>query len=115
MKKIETKSAQFQTVLAKAIEKKPLVKIGHKENQYFVASSTGEFYPVHFQRAGGGAMLGSCLCAGAMRGFHCYHLAAALLAHSAFVRAGLRKPAAKRAVAPDALAWRGSDEVRAWV
>ena len=99
MKKIEINSKQFQNVLKKAIEKKPLVKIGKKENEYFVRGSSGDFYPVRFQRAGGGAMLGSCLCAGAMSGFHCYHLAAALVAHSAFVRGGLRRPASRRALA----------------
>jgi len=101
VKKIETKSTQFQNVLAKAIEKKPLVKIGQRENEYLVRSSAGDFYPVRFERGAGGAMLGSCSCAGAERGFHCYHLAAALLAHSAFVRAGLRSPAtARRGNAP---------------
>lgn len=95
MKKIETKSTQFQNVLAKAIETKPLVKIGQRENEYLVCGSAGDFYPVSFERGANGAMLGSCSCAGAERGFHCYHLAAALLAHSAFVRAGLRRPAAK--------------------
>ncbi len=101
MKKIETKSKQFQNVLEKAIEKKPLVKIGQRENEYIVRGSQGNFYPVRFTRAVGGAMLGACSCAGAERGFHCYHLAAALLAHSAFVRAGLRSPAtARRGDAP---------------
>lgn len=97
--KIEIKSNQFQNVLEKAIAKKPLVRIGAKPDSYLVRGSTGEFYPVSFQRASGGAMLGFCLCAGAQRGFHCYHLAAALLAHSAFVRAGIRQPAARRALA----------------
>lgn len=110
MKEIEINSKQFQNVLAKAVETKPLVRIGAAANQYFVRSSTGEFYPVTFRRAGGGKMLGSCLCAGAMRGFHCYHLAAALLAHSAFVRCGLRQPAARREMSP--LAWSGSESVR---
>jgi len=110
MKNIEINSNQFQNVLEKAVEKKPLVRIGHKPNQYFVRGSSGEFYPVHFQRAASGKMLGSCLCAGAMRGFHCYHLAAALLAHSAFVRAGLRQPAAKRENV-----WQGSDAMRSYV
>ena len=104
MREIEINSKQFQNVLAKAVETKPLVRIGAAANQYFVRGSdpNGDglggyvFYPVTFQRAGGGKMLGSCLCAGAMRGFHCYHLAAALIAHSAFVRAGLRQPAARR-------------------
>lgn len=104
MKNIEINSKQFQTVLAKAVQTKPLVRIGNKPNQYFVRGSdpNGDglggyvFYPVYFQRAAHGQMLGSCLCAGAMRGFHCYHLAAALLAHSAFVRAGLRQPATRR-------------------
>lgn len=94
MKEIETNSKQFQNVLAKAIETKPLVKIGAKPNQYFVAGSSGDNYVVHFQRGSGGKMLGGCMCQGAMRGFHCYHLAAALVVHSAFVRAGLRQPAA---------------------
>ena len=96
MKEIEINSKQFQNALAKATAEKPLVKIGAKQNQYFVRGSSGDFYAVHFQRAAGGKMLGSCLCAGAMRGFHCYHLAAALIAHSAFVRCGLRVPAARR-------------------
>ena len=100
MKKIETKSKQFQNVLEKAIETKPLVRIGQRENEYLVRGSAGDFYPVRFERGAGGAMLGSCSCAGAERGFHCYHLAAALLAHSAFVRAGLRSPVARRGDAP---------------
>lgn len=113
MKAIETNSTQFQSALKKAIATKHLVRCGHKQNEYFVRGSNGKLYPVHFQRAAGGQMLGSCLCAGAMRGFYCYHLAAALLAHSAFVRAGLRQPAAQREMSP--MAWRGSDDVRAWV
>lgn len=116
MKEIKINSKQFQNVLAKATAEKPLVKIGNKPNEYFVRGSAGDFYPVHFQRAAHGQMLGSCLCAGAMRGFHCYHLAAALLVHSAFVRAGLRQPAAKREMSSTSpLTWRGSDQMRAYV
>ncbi|MDQ3750422.1 MAG: hypothetical protein M3367_15615 [Acidobacteriota bacterium] len=96
MKHIEIKSKQFQNVLAKATQTKPLVRIGAKENQYLVRGSHGNFYSVTFQRAAHGEMLGACLCTGAIRGFHCYHLAAALLAHTAFVGAGLRQPAARR-------------------
>ena len=123
MKKIETKSTQFQNAIAKAIETKPLVRpmkynTGNTTIGYLVRGSSGDFYPVRFQRAGGGAMLGGCLCAGSQRGFHCYHVAAALLAHSAFVRAGLRPQAPQRETSfapPSHLAWSGSDEVRAWV
>lgn len=98
--KIETKSNQFQNVLAKAIEKKPLVRpVSGDSAKYLVRGSSGDFYPVNFVRASGGAMLGYCLCAGGMRGFHCYHLAAALIVHSSFVRAGVRSPAARRALA----------------
>jgi len=98
MKQIQTKSKSFQRAIAKAISKKPLVRIGAKANEYFVRASAPEAapYPVHFQRAGGGQMLASCLCPGGINGFDCYHVAAALLAHSAFVRAGLRQPAARR-------------------
>lgn len=110
--KIETKSAQFQRAIEKAIEKKPLVKIGGKENQYLVRGSSGDFYPVNFVRASYGAMLGYCHCAGAMRDFHCYHLAAALMVHSAFVRAGIRRPAARRALANFAPAFSGDDSIR---
>ena len=99
MKKIEIGINQFQNVLKKAIETKPLVRLGAENDLYLVRGSSGDFYPVRFQRAAGGAMLGACLCEGAMRGFHCYHLAAALIAHSAFVRAGLRAPAPRRVVA----------------
>ena len=100
MKKIEIDSKQFQNVLKKAIEKKPLVRVGAENDLYFVRASGGDFYPVRFQRSASGAMLGACLCEGAMKGFHCYHLAAALLAHSAFVRAGLRAPAPRRECSP---------------
>lgn len=98
--KIETKSKQFQNALAKAIEKKPLVKIGAKENEYLVRGSEGNFYPVNFERSSAGAMFEFCQCAGAMGGYHCYHLASAQLAHSSFVRAGLRSPVSARVSRP---------------
>jgi hypothetical protein len=96
--KIEINSKQFGRALEKAIQTKPLVRLGGEENQYLVRGSRGDFYPVKFVRGSSGAMFGYCHCAAAMRDFHCYHLAAALLAHSAFVRAGLRRPAARRAL-----------------
>lgn len=99
MKEIQTNHPQFQNVLAKAIEKKPLVRLCAESGAYLVRGSEGNFYPVKFQIGGGGRRLGSCLCAGAMRGFYCYHLAAALLVHSAFVSQGLRASAPRRVVA----------------
>lgn len=112
--KIETKSNQFQNALAKAIEKKPFVRpVAGDASKYLVRGSNGDFYQVNFVRASGGAMLGYCHCAGAMRGYHCYHLAAALMVHSAYVRAGIRRPAARREMSPPS--WSGSDEMRAYV
>lgn len=99
MKEIDVNHRQFQNVLAKAVAVRPLVRLGSASGSYLVRGSSGDFYPVNFQLGGGGRRLGSCLCAGAMRGYYCYHLAAALLAHSAFVRAGLRAPASRRSVA----------------
>lgn len=96
MKTIETKSASFQRAIAKATAQKPLVKIGFKPNQYLVRGSGGDFYPVLFQRAAHGQMLAACLCRGGISGFDCYHVAAAFVAHTSFVRAGLRPPAARR-------------------
>lgn len=121
MNEIKINTAQFQRALAKAIEMKPLVRIGAGDGQYLVRGSkrNGDglggyvFYPVKFQLGGGGRRLASCLCAGGQRGFHCYHLAAALLAHSAFVRAGLRSAAARRETSPNV--WQGSDEMRAYI
>ena len=107
---ININSKQFQNVLKKAIEVKPLVRLGAAAGSYFVRGSSGSFYPVKFRVGGGGKKIGYCLCAGAARGFHCYHLAAALLAHSAFVRAGLRSAASKREMSP--LDWSGSEAVR---
>lgn len=97
MNEIKMNTPRFQRAMAKAIEKKPMVRNGKKAGQYFVAASDGfSSYVVQFQIGAGGRRLGSCLCAGGQKGFFCYHLAAALLAHSAFVRAGLRKPAVSR-------------------
>lgn len=112
--KFDTKS--FENALAKAIAKKPLVSPGKKDGQYFVAASDGfSKYPVLFQIGGGGRRLASCLCAGGQKGLFCYHQAAALLAHSAFVRGGLRRPAARREFPKSENVWRGSDEMRAFV
>lgn len=104
MKKIEIKSKQFQNVLKKAIAVRPLVRPvpfvpGAAAAVYLVAGSRGGFYSVGFARGSAGEMLYSCPCAGAGRGFYCYHLAAALLAHSAFVSGGLRAPAPSRVLA----------------
>ncbi len=97
MNEIKTQSPAFSRAIAKAIAKKPMVRIGKKTGQYFVAASDGfSAYPVLFTLGAGGRRLASCLCAGGQKGFFCYHLAAALLVHSAFVRAGLRKPAVSR-------------------
>ena len=124
MKKIEIKSAGFQRSLKKAIEKKPLVRmmpfsVGNSTIGYLVRGSRGDFYPVRFQRSGGSQMLGACLCAGGVAGFYCYHRAAALLVHSAFVACGLRPVAPRRvlssAVLPPHLSWAGSDSVRAFI
>lgn len=113
MNEIKMETENFKRAMAKAIEKKPLVKIGSKPGQYFVAASDGfSSYTVQFQIGAGGRRLGSCLCAGGQKGYFCYHLAAALIAHSSFVRAGLRVPAARREMSPPA--WRGSEDVRAW-
>ena len=116
MKKIEIKSNQFQNVLKKAIEKKPMVRLGKKAGLYFVAGSTGNKYAVQFERGFYGAMFGSCLCPGAVRGFHCYHLAAALIVHSAYVKQEMRKPAPTRremcAAVNPTLGWSGDESVR---
>lgn len=93
MKKIiDVKNNQFQNVLKKAIETKPLVRLGEIPGGYFVRASGGDFYTVSFWSESG-AKFCSCECKGFERGFYCYHIAAALLAHSAFVRAGLRSAA----------------------
>ena len=96
MREIIPDNPQFQNVLKKAIEKKPFVSIGQNPGEYFVKGSTGNQYPVKFQRSASGKPLGSCLCMGAMQGFYCYHLCAALLAHMAFILYSLRAPAPKR-------------------
>jgi hypothetical protein len=97
MNEIKFKSESFKRAMAKAAAKKPLVKIGSKTGQYFVAASDGfSSYQVLFQVGGGGRRLASCLCAGGQKGYFCYHQAAALLAHSSFVRAGLRSCAVSR-------------------
>ncbi len=108
MNEINFSSKSFERALAKAVATKPMVRIGKKAGQYFVAASDGfSSYPVSFSLGGGGRRLSSCLCAGGQKGLFCYHQAAALIAHSAFVRAGLRRPAARRENI-----WQGSDEVR---
>lgn len=113
MNEIKTNTPRFKRALKKAIETKPKVRIGKKPAQYFVDGSTGNIHVVTFQRGGGGRLLWSCLCPAGQSGNICYCAAAALLAHSAFVRAGLRQPAARREISPQA--WRGSDEMRAYV
>lgn len=115
MNEIKMETESFKRAMAKAIEKKPLVKIGHKAGQYFVAASDGfSSYTVQFQIGGGGRRLASCLCAGGQKGLFCYHQGAALLAHSAFVRCGLRSPAAPRPSSLSSRSWSGSEGVRAW-
>lgn len=110
MNEIKMNTESFQRAIAKAIETKPLVRNGKKAGQYFVAASDGfSSYQVLFQIGGGGRRLASCLCAGGQKGLFCYHQAAALLAHCAFVRSGLRQPAARRESLRD---WRGSESVR---
>ena len=97
MNEIKMETPRFERAMAKAIERKPMVRNGKKAGQYFVAASDGfSSYVVQFQIGAGGRRLGSCLCAGGQKGYFCYHLAAALLVHSAFVRAGLRSPALSR-------------------
>lgn len=97
MNEIKMDTPRFERAITKAIEVKPMVRNGKKAGQYFVAASDGfSSYVVQFQIGAGGRRLGSCLCAGGQKGFFCYHLAAALLVHSAFVRAGLRQPAVSR-------------------
>ena len=97
MNEIKMNTAQFERAMAKAIEKKPMVRNGKKDGQYFVAASDGfSAYRVSFTVGFYGKKLSSCMCAGGMKGFFCYHQAAALLVHSAFVKQGLRKPAVTR-------------------
>lgn len=79
---------QFQNVLKKAIAEKPLVRATRFAGVYDVRSSGGDFYQVSFWREGGD-FCGKCECKGAERGFYCYHFAAALMCHVAFVRAGV--------------------------
>ena len=91
MNEIKIDSKNFKNSLAKAVAKKPFVRLGKKDGQYVVNGSQAESrYVVQFQRGAGGKMLGSCLCQAGQKRLGCYHLAAALLAHSAFVRSGLR-------------------------
>ena len=97
MNEIQFNTPRFDRAITKAIETKPMVRNGKKAGQYFVAASDGfSSYQVLFQIGAGGKRLSSCLCAGGQKGFFCYHQAAALLVHSAFVRAGLRQPAISR-------------------
>ena len=97
MNEIKFKTARFDRAIAKAIENKPLVRLGKKNGQYFVSASDGfSSYQVLFQTGAGGRRLSSCLCAGGQKGFFCYHQAAALMAHAAFVKGGLRQPAQTR-------------------
>ncbi len=115
---ININSNQFQNVLKKAIEVKPLVRPGAAAGSYLVRGSklNGDglggyvFYPVAFRRGAGGRKIGECLCAGAMRGFHCYHLAAALMVHVAYVRQNMRPPAPTRTMSR--LSYSGSESVR---
>lgn len=113
MNEIKMNTPSFNRAVAKAIANKPFVKNGCKAGQYFVAASDGfSSYPVLFQVGGGGKRLASCLCAGGQKGLFCYHKAAAFIAHVGFVRAGLREPAAPRALASASRAWFGSESVR---
>lgn len=92
-KLINVKNNQFQNVLKKAIEVRPLVRpLRVMDGVYDVRASGGDFYQVSFWREDG-QMFGQCECKAAEKDFYCYHFAAALLAHSAFVREGLRRPA----------------------
>lgn len=110
MNEIKMETESFKRAMAKAIENKPMVRVGKKTGQYFVAASDGfSSYPVVFSVGGGGRRRSSYLCAGGQKGLFCYHQAAALLVHSAYVRCGWRLPAAPR------LQWSGSDAMRAYV
>ncbi len=116
MKEIKTKNPQFQNVLKKAIAIKPLVRPlrflpASPTIAYLVRGSSGDFYPVRFQRSASGKMLGSCLCAGAMGNYFCYHLAAAMLGHCGFVRSGLRPAAPSRAASAPPV-YSGDESVR---
>ena len=112
MNEIQFKSAAFDRAMAKAKAKKPMVRLGKNDGQYFVAASDGfSSYRVSFTLGGGGRRLSSCLCAGGQKGLFCYHQAAALLVHVAFVRSGLRKPAAPRPSFSRS-SWSGSESVR---
>ena len=116
MKQIKINDSQFQNVLKKAIAVKPLVRPlrflpASPTIAYLVRGSSGDFYAVRFQRSASGKMLGSCLCAGAMGNYFCYHLAAAMLAHCGFVRSGLRPAAPSRSL-PASLSYSGDESVR---
>ena len=117
MNEIKFSSESFKRAMAKAVEKKPLVRNGKTAGEYVVAASDGfSSYRVLFQIGANGRRLSSCLCAGGRKGFFCYHQAAALLAHTAFVRAGLRAGAvSRRAVVDASRVWSGSDAMRALV
>lgn len=113
MNEIQFNSDSFKRAMVKAIEKKPLVKPGKNNGEYFVAASDGfSSYRVSFTLGGGGRRLSSCLCAGGQKGLFCYHQAAALMVHVAFVRAGLRKPAAPRPHTSTLPVFQGSDSIR---
>ncbi len=123
MKKIEITSNQFQSILKKAIAVRPRVRLGKNTNEYFVPSSVDGLYRVAFFRGNFGEMFATCECKGYERGFHCYHIAAALLAHSGFVGCGLRPNAPRRseisenaaglfADLPAKLSFRGDESVR---
>lgn len=91
--KIDTKSKNFKNVLAKAKKNKPFVSIvSGFDGTYRVEASGLGFYIVSFWSENNEKHC-SCECLGFERGFFCYHIAAALLAHSSFVRAGLRRSA----------------------
>lgn len=112
MKKIEVKSNQFQTILKKAIAVRPVVRPGKQDGVYFVPSSVDGLYKVSFLRGSFGEMFATCECKGYERGFHCYHVAAALLAHSGFVGCGLRRAAPPVAFLPPSLSFSGDESVR---
>ncbi|MDQ4121642.1 MAG: hypothetical protein M3209_09370 [Acidobacteriota bacterium] len=94
-------SRNWENVLQKAIERRPLV--GPAEHSascaaYFVRGSAGDFYRVLFAGDENGDPWFRCTapngshCPGFAQGWHCYHVAAALLCHIGLVSSGLRAP-----------------------
>ncbi len=94
MNKLNLHSAGWFKAKEKAARVSPVVALGASSSLvaavYFVARSGGGSARVVLSRAVCGSPSAECLCPAGQRGLVCYHIAAAVALHSAFVAAGCR-------------------------